>query len=70
MQKYMASDLTHAEDIDIGNACEPRVYLAEEVEARIAELECGIKGCVLPKHHSLLPENHPHRWCSETWIKP
>lgn len=37
---------------------------------RIAELECGIKGCVLPKHHHLLPDTHPHRWCSTVWITP
>ena len=35
---------------------------------RLAELTCGIKGCVLPRYHSNLPETHPHRWCSTTWI--
>lgn len=36
---------------------------------KIDRLECGIKGCVLPKYHHGLPDSHPHRWCSITWVK-
>lgn len=39
------------------------VYMADEVDARIAELECGIKGCPLPKYHHDLPDTHPDHWC-------
>jgi hypothetical protein len=38
MQLYMAADLTPAEDMDIGNACDDRVYLATEVATAMSQL--------------------------------